>query len=198
MLHHAGEHDGETFDYYAEVLTPLFFDTFNQQRPGNVTQWTGIQIPYLNGGLFDPIRDPQGPILLPDSLFDPNSNEGILAFFNRYNFTVSEDTPLEQDVAVDPEMLGKVFENLLEERDRGQSGSFYTPRVIVAYMCQEALAGYLSDSLAESAGIDPDLVRAQFDPDSTRIRCRLIKPGRSTAPWIHSPSLIQQSAAARF
>ena len=162
MLKHTGERDGETFDYYAEVLMPLFFATFNQQRPDNATQWAGIQIPYLNGGLFDPTHDPQGTILLPDSLFDPNSSEGILAFFNRYNFTVSEDTPLEQDVAVDPEILGKVFETLLEGRDRKQSGSFYTPRVIVAYMCQEALAGYLVDS----AKIDRDLIRAQFDPDN--------------------------------
>ena len=65
------------------------------------------------------------------------------------------------DATDDPEMLGKVFENLLEERDRGQSGSFYTPRVIVAYMCQEALAGYLADS----AKVDRDLVRGLFDPD---------------------------------
>ena len=154
--------DTETFNFYTEVLTPLFFETFNKQRLGNITQWPGILIPYLNGGLFDPSRDPDGPIMLPDSLFDPHSSDGVLAFFNRYNFTVSEDTPLEQDVAVDPEMLGKVFENLLEERDRGQSGSFYTPRVIVAYMCQEALAGYLE----ERAEIPRDLTRAQFDPDS--------------------------------
>ncbi|MGV2437195.1 MAG UNVERIFIED_CONTAM: hypothetical protein LVT10_21755 [Anaerolineae bacterium] len=100
----------------------------------------------MNGGLFDRERDPQGIIILPDSLFDPNSPEGVLAFFNRYNFTIADDTPLEQDVAVDPEMLGKVFENMLEERDRGQSGSFYTPRTIVSYMCQEALVGYLEES----------------------------------------------------
>jgi len=164
MQRHLDEFNGdqETFYFYEEVLVPLFFDTMNTKRLGNATRWTGILIPYLNGGLFDPARDPQGPILLPDSLFDPNSNEGVLAFFNRYNFTISEDTPLEQDVAVDPEMLGKVFENMLEERDRGQSGSFYTPRVIVAYMCQEALAGYLE----ESAGVSRDVVRAQFDPDS--------------------------------
>jgi hypothetical protein len=161
---HAHEVDGdsETFTYYREVLAPLFFETMNTQRPDNITQWAGIRIPYLNGGLFDESRDPKGPILIPDGLFDPNSNEGVLAFFNRYNFTIEDDTPLEQDVSVDPEMLGKVFENMLEERDRGQSGSFYTPRAIVAYMCQEALAGYLE----ESAAVPRETTRAQFDPDA--------------------------------
>src|SRR5690606_6653444 len=134
----------------------------NTQRPGNITKWSGIRIPYLNGGLFDESRDPKGPITLPDTLFDPYHADGLLAFFNRYNFTVADDTPLEQDVAVDPEMLGKVFENMLEERERGQTGSFYTPRTIVAYMCQEALAGYLE----ESARVPREKTRAQFDPDA--------------------------------
>lgn len=163
MRQHAGElGDGETYYYYREVLDPLFFETLNKKRPDNLTQWRSIVIPYLNGGLFDRDRDPAGMIVLPDSLFDPNSNEGLLAFFNRYNFTVADDTPLEQDVAVDPEMLGKVFENMLEEEERGQSGSFYTPRTIVSYMCQEALAGYLE----ESAGIPREETRQHFDPDT--------------------------------
>ena len=160
---HSHEIDSdETFYYYREVLEPLFFETMNQERPGNVTRWQGVKIPYLNGGLFDQGRDPAGIISLPDSLFDPMSNEGLLAFFNRYNFTIADDTPHEQDVAVDPEMLGKVFENMLEEDDRGKSGSFYTPRAIVSYMCQEALAGYLE----ESAGIPRDETRLHFDPDA--------------------------------
>lgn len=161
---HAGEFRGdqETFYYYTEVLEPLFFETMNTRRLDNATRWPGVRIPYLNGGLFDKSRDPDGVIILPDSLFDPHSSDGLLAFFNRYNFTIADDTPLEQDVAVDPEMLGKVFENMLEERDRGQTGSFYTPRTIVSYMCQEALAGYLE----ESANIPRDTTRAQFDPDT--------------------------------
>lgn len=157
---HAGELNDKSSYYYREVLEPLFFDTLNKKRPENWTQW-GVEIPYLNGGLFDRSRDPDGMIVLPDALFDPNSNTGLLAFFNRYNFTITDDAPMEQDVAVDPEMLGKVFENMLEEEDRGQSGSFYTPRTIVSYMCQEALAGYLE----ESAGIPRDETRRHFDPD---------------------------------
>ena len=160
---HSGEgNGGDTHYFYREVLQPLFFDTLNQQRPDHVTRWEGLRIPYLNGGLFDPARDPDGDILLPNSLFDPYAQGGLLEFFNRFNFTVADDTPLEQDVAVDPEMLGKVFENMLEERDRGQSGSFYTPRPIVAYMCQEALAGYLD----ERGALPRETARALFDPDA--------------------------------
>jgi hypothetical protein len=71
----------------------------NKPRLDNITQWKGLKIPYLNGGLFDQSRDPQTRIILTDSVFD--IHEGVLGFFNRYNFTVADDTPLEQDVAVD-------------------------------------------------------------------------------------------------
>lgn len=71
--------------------------------------------------------------------------DGIFDVFDRYNFTVSEDEPLEKEVAVDPEMLGKIFENLLEIRDRKSKWAFYTPRPIVHYMCQESLIEHLSN-----------------------------------------------------
>jgi len=69
--------------------------------------------------------------------------EKILETFDRFNFTVKEDEPLDKEVAVDPEMLGKVFENLLEVTDRKSKGAFYTPREIVHYMCQQSLINYL-------------------------------------------------------
>jgi type I restriction-modification system DNA methylase subunit len=168
---HAGELSDTSTYYYREVLEPLFFDTLNNpKRPDMLTDFDvaggKAKIPYLNGGLFDRKRDPEGTILLPDTLFDSESNTGVLAFLNRYNFTIADDTPLEQDVAVDPEMLGKVFENMLEEDDRGQSGSFYTPRTIVSYMCQEALAGYLEESTQAPNSLARDDVRQLFDPDS--------------------------------
>ncbi|MDP2586309.1 MAG: TaqI-like C-terminal specificity domain-containing protein [Candidatus Komeilibacteria bacterium] len=67
--------------------------------------------------------------------------------FDRYNFTVKEDEPLEKEVAVDPEMLGKVFENLLEVKDRKSKGTYYTPREIVHYMCEQSLINYLATEL---------------------------------------------------
>jgi type I restriction-modification system DNA methylase subunit len=135
-------------DYYATVLEPLFFDTLNQQRPNLESKWG--KIPYLNGGLFDRdygtgIKDAAGrltpdKIELPNSLFDPGDTDSILGFFNSYNFTIAENVAGDEDVAVDPEMLGKVFENMLAAEERGQSGTFYTPRGIVQFMCSEVLA----------------------------------------------------------
>lgn len=131
--------------YWANFLRPIFFDTLNRRRVGDGSTWGNI--PYLNGGLFEPKEPDTDPgIYLPDELFDPRDAEGLLSFLNNYNFTVAEDTPLEQEVALDPEMLGKVFENLLEETERGQSGAFYTPRPIVHYMARAALRHYLADA----------------------------------------------------
>ena len=76
-----------------------------------------------------------------------DTGSGILDIFDRYNFTVKEDEPLEKEVAVDPEMLGKVFENLLEVKDRKSKGTYYTPREIVHYMCQESLINYLDTAV---------------------------------------------------
>ena len=72
---------------------------------------------------------------------------GILDVFDRYNFTIKEDEPLDKEVAVDPEMLGKVFENILEIKERKSKGAFYTPREIVHYMCQESLIHYLDNAI---------------------------------------------------
>ncbi len=95
-------------------------------------------VPPLNGGLFE-IEDEfdvQGRVLLSNDAF-----ERILTLFERYNFTVEESTPLDVQVAVDPEMLGKVFEELVTGRH--ETGSYYTPRPIVSFMCREALKHYL-------------------------------------------------------
>ncbi|MBK5226315.1 MAG: Eco57I restriction-modification methylase domain-containing protein, partial [Thermoleophilia bacterium] len=128
-------------NYYRTVLEPLFFEVLNQERDGDASALGDV--PYLNGGLFD--RDYEFDIALDNSLFDPQENDTALGLFNRYNFTVEEDTPLEIDVALDPELLGKVFENMLEENDRGNSGTFYTPRPVVHFMCREALLNYLEE-----------------------------------------------------
>jgi hypothetical protein len=146
--------------YCNDFLEKLFFETLNERRPNDNSAWGNI--PYLNGGLFEREDELKGEFLhLPNELFDPQSDAGILGFFNNYNFTVEEDTPLEQEVALDPEMLGKVFENLLEEDERGKTGTFYTPRPIVHYMCREALLGYLQNA----TGLDCALVQAQFDEE---------------------------------
>jgi adenine-specific DNA-methyltransferase len=132
---------GENF--YRSVLEPLFFETLNQSRSDSQSRFG--RVPYLNGGLFAPDEDDHvGIVEVADALFATKDPAGLLYFLENRNFTIEEDTPLEVEVALDPEMLGKVFENLLEEAERGQSGTFYTPRPVVAFMCREALAAYLT------------------------------------------------------
>lgn len=150
----------ENKNYFNKFLEPLFYEALRLERPKDYYDQFDCRIPFLNGGLFDPINDydwQDTDIVIPNELFsnsirDPKTGDvgiGILDIFDRYNFTVKEDEPLEKEVAVDPEMLGKVFENLLEVRDRKSKGTYYTPREIVHYMCQESLANYLATELTD-------------------------------------------------
>lgn len=149
---------GEGHNIFNDLLEPLFYDTLAVDRgPDAWTERFGCRIPFLNGGLFEPLcgYDWQNTdIVIPNRLFTNSDltpagdvGTGILDVFDRYNFTVNEAEPLEVEVAIDPEMLGKVFENLLEVRERKSKGSFYTPREIVHYMCQEALIDYLDNAI---------------------------------------------------
>src|SRR5881396_2488191 len=145
---------GPDKNVFNDVLEPLFYDTLATDRGHEA--WCNrfkCRVPFLNGGLFEPLANydwRKTDILLPDRLFTNTerfdeliTGTGVLDVFDRYNFTVNEAEPLEKEVAIDPEMLGKVFENLIEENRRKGLGSFYTPREIVHYMCQESLINYL-------------------------------------------------------
>ena len=144
-------------NFFNDVLEPLFYNALANERPDDFSDRFNCKIPFLNGGLFDPINNYDWihtDILLDNGLFsntegtkEGDIGTGILDVFDRYNFTVKEDEPLEKDVAVDPEMLGKVFENLLEVKDRKSKGTYYTPREIVHYMCQESLINYLDTAI---------------------------------------------------
>ena len=148
------------YDYFFNnVLEPLFYDTLATDRGHDAWCKTlNCRIPFLNGGLFEPLGDydwRKTDIALPNELFTNTERAektgdigtGILDVFDRYNFTVNEAEPLEKEVAIDPEMLGKVFENLIEENRRKGLGSYYTPREIVHYMCQESLINYLDTAV---------------------------------------------------
>lgn len=133
-----------TANFYRDALEPLFFETLCARRDGDGSPFG--RVPYLNGSLFE--REyPQDTVLnLPNSLFDPSVPESILHLMENYNFTVEESGSLDQDVSLDPEMLGKVFENMMEEEEAAQSGTFYTPRSIVQFMAEETLTRYLADT----------------------------------------------------
>jgi hypothetical protein len=148
---------GDYLNFFNDILEHLFYEALDRKREDDYYGKLNCKVPFLNGGLFEPINTYNWihtDIMFPNELFSNSTKNskgdigtGILDVFDRYNFTVREDEPLEKEVAVDPEMLGKVFENLLEVKDRKSKGTFYTPREIVHYMCQESLINYLEKEL---------------------------------------------------
>ncbi|HZJ84954.1 MAG TPA: TaqI-like C-terminal specificity domain-containing protein, partial [Syntrophomonadaceae bacterium] len=138
-------------NFFNDYLEPFFYEALNTKRKNNYFKRFNCKIPFLNGGLFEPLEGyhwKDVEFSIPNELFSNveekgREADGILDIFDRFNFTINEDEPLEKEVAVDPEMLGKIFENLLDVSDRKSKGAYYTPREIVHYMCQESLINYL-------------------------------------------------------
>lgn len=123
----------------SDVLDPLFFNTLNEKREGDIADarlGENIKIPYLNGGLFEKDNIDKLDIDFPYSYF-----KELMDFFAMYNFTIDENDPDDSEVGIDPEMLGHIFENLLE--DNKDKGAFYTPKEIVQYMCRQSVIQYL-------------------------------------------------------
>ncbi len=178
-----GKKHGNYNNFFNDILEPLFYEALRIDRSHADDYYSrfNCKIPFLNGGLFDPIGSNGGynwvhtDICLPDSLFsnknktkEGDEGDGILDIFDRYNFTVREDEPLEKEVAIDPELLGKAYEKFnairpdnfeeykkaLKSGKKGeeskfnkQYGVYYTPREIVHYMCQQSLINYLYTQL---------------------------------------------------
>ena len=150
MLHlfeNASEEQKDNF--LDEVLEGVFADGLDCDRSDRndlydtkVEGFRNCRIPYLNGGLFE--RDPldEKTVKFPAEYFD-----SLLTMLSRYNFTIDENDPDDAEVGIDPEMLGRIFENLLE--DNKDKGAFYTPKEIVQYMCRESLIAYLQTDQTE-------------------------------------------------
>lgn len=141
-------------DFLDKVLEPMFFGLLNtkpeDRSSAPMVNGVGVkyipnadEIPYLNGGLFQ-----QEKIDEVDSVFPAGMFQSLFDFFDSYNFTIDENDPNDAEVGVDPEMLGKIFENLLE--DNKDKGAFYTPKEIVRYMCQESLTAYLQTGIDDA------------------------------------------------
>ena len=133
-------------NFFDDYLEPFFYYGLNYKRANQYFSIFNCKIPFFNGGLFEPLDNykwEEASFNISNEIFSNKNEDGILDFLDRYNFTISEEEPLEKDVAVDPEMLGKIFEKLLEVKDRQSQGAFYTPRKIVYYMCKESLANFL-------------------------------------------------------
>lgn len=164
--------------YYHRILEPLFFEILNKalaDRHPDFRNDTFDDIPYLNGGLFDPSQHqdyytssnsqrtalPTWSLKIPEQWFSE-----LFAILETYNFTMDENTSIDIDLSVDPEMLGRIFENLLAEINpetgqsaKNSSGSFYTPRPIVEFMVDESLNQYLKSK----TNIEESLIRDLLD-----------------------------------
>ena len=155
------EKAGGNDTFYSNWLAVLFFDTLNKERLNDdfvMPDGKTVKVPFLNGGLFEKEDYDQFILTFKSVLFhNPEFEDTILTeknigkargffdFLDSFNFTIYEDSPDDHTVAVDPEMLGHIFENLLE--DNKDKGAFYTPKEIVHYMCQESLTEYLCTTL---------------------------------------------------
>ena len=140
-------------NFYNDILEPIFYDALN--NPEDYYEKLDCKMPFLNGGLFEPINGYNW--YETDILIKDNTIKKILDIFNQYNFTVTEDQPLDREVAVDPEMLGKVFEKLLNEKERKKGGAHYTPREVVQYMCRKSIFYFLKKQ------IDENLKQEEYD-----------------------------------
>jgi len=193
---------GDYNNFFNDILEPLFYEALrtgeDRKHEDYYYSRFNCKIPFLNGGLFDPIGNydwVHTDILLPNKLFSNQTKEGdigtgILDVFDRYNFTVKEDEPLEKEVAIDPELLGKSYEKFnairpdnyaefkkaLKSGKKGEEnkfnkkfGVYYTPREIVHYMCQQSLINYLDTAVnthKESIITKPAIQKKIFGPQS--------------------------------
>lgn len=136
-------------DFLDGVLEPLFFEVLNTDKPYRTSAAKALpgseNIPYLNGGLFAKDDVDDRTCVFPADYFHKLFN-----FLDSYNFTIDENDTDDAEIGIDPEMLGRIFENLLE--DNKDKGAFYTPKEIVDYMCRESIIAYLQSEKFSEAG----------------------------------------------
>lgn len=124
--------------FIRNVLVPLFYD-LNTSRDGDIPTHSSMKqykIPFINGGFFELSEIDAADIKLSKDLM-----KRLIEFFDSYNFTIDENSPEDEEFGIDPEMLGRIFESLLE--DNKDKGAYYTPKAIVQYMCREAIISHL-------------------------------------------------------
>jgi hypothetical protein len=199
-------------DFFNDILEPLFYDALRIDRSEEnyFYERFNCKIPFLNGGLFDPMGNydwDKTTINLSNTLFshktkDNPEGDGILDVFDLYNFTVNEDEPYEKEVAIDPELLGKAYEKFNairpdnydefvkalnsgkkgdESKFNKQYGVYYTPREIVHYMCQQSLINYLYSEL------NPNVIYQSLGDDKLDMFGNAVKSGQLDLTAEHHP-----------
>ena len=205
-------------NFFNDILEPLFYQALRIDHSHDDDYYSrfNCKIPFLNGGLFDPIGHydwVHTDIDLPNALFsntrttkEGDAGDGILDVFDRYNFTVREDEPLEKEVAIDPELLGKAYEKFnairpdnfdefqktLKSGNKGEEnkfnkkfGVYYTPREIVHYMCQQSLINYLATELEDKTDKDDLETLIHIGEQVSENEVRVLREGRETDTYSH-------------
>ena len=178
-------------NFFHEYLEPLFYDALNTDNDlWEYAKTHEYHFPFLSGGLFEPLNGYDWRVLnlcIPNEFFSNRDllgwrqGNGILDVFDNYNFTMKEDEPLERDIAIDPEMLGRVFERLLDVNERKKRASYYTPNSIVHYMVRETIISYLD----KNSNLGSSLIRKvvefgnEFKPDNDGEVADLVKSAAS-------------------
>jgi len=220
----------ENKNFFNDYLEEFFYNTLNNPRIDQAdptwSKYFNCKIPFLNGGLFEPIGGydwVNTDILLPDDLFsnrrrtpEGDIGDGILDIFDRFNFTVKEDEPLEKEVAIDPELLGKLYEKFnairpdnfyeykkalasgkrsLEKKFNKKFGVYYTPREIVHYMCQQSLIYYLSSELEEKVSKEDIEKLIKFGEQFAENEALVEEKGKETKTYKYQlPESIRKNA----
>jgi len=164
----------EKKNFFNDCLEPLFYKGLNKKNKNDFCKDLNCKIPYLNGGLFQEIENyswKDNFLNIPNSLFSNKDHNGILDIFDLYNFTVDESNDFDIELAVDPEMLGYIFENLLPENLKKEHGAHYTPKEIVEYICKKSVSEYLRINLNEKFHNDVDILinYARFPDETIRL-----------------------------
>ena len=145
-MHDLFEQSDKTDNFLDGVLETLFFEVLNTDKPYRTNEAKTLpgneNIPYLNGGLFAKDSVDERTCIFPAEYFAK-----LFDFLDSYNFTIDENDTDDAEIGIDPEMLGRIFENLLE--DNKDKGAFYTPKEIVDYMCRESIIAYLLNDIPE-------------------------------------------------
>ncbi len=209
-------------NFFNDILEPLFYEALRYDRQDFYYSRFNCKIPFLNGGLFDPIGNydwVHTDITLPNELFSNNNKtkqddtgDGIFDIFDRYNFTVIEDEPLEKEVAIDPELLGKAYEKFNairsdnfdeyvkalnsgkkgeENKFNKQFGVYYTPREIVHYMCRESLINYLVSEFSDKTDSYQKINTEQLDAFGNKERKGqlTLESEYKSNPYIHKEDI---------
>jgi len=144
-------------NYFNDFLEPLFYLGLNFDNNNSYCEQLDCKIPYLNGGLFEPLENynwEEENLNIPNKIFSNTEKTGILDTFDLYNFTVDENEDLDVEISIDPEMLGHVYEKLLDIEKKEEEGTYYTPKELAIYMCRLSIVNFLKQNLQLEKELD--------------------------------------------